>query len=146
MLFSLPFFGATVFDLIASFLEPALTIARGLSLMLAFLLACSSGPSARAQESAIAGDPQRGAELIQRYGCGACHTIPGITGANGLVGPPLTMMGRRIYIAGVLRNTPDNMMRWIRDPQKIVPGNAMPEMGITEAEARDLAAFLETLR
>jgi cytochrome c1 len=127
-------------------LKLALTIARGLSLMLAFAFVCSSGPSARAQESAIAGDPKRGAALIQRYGCGACHTIPGITGANGLVGPPLTMMGRRIYIAGVLRNTPDNMMRWIRDPQKIVPGNAMPEMGITEAEARDLAAFLETLR
>ena len=56
------------------------------------------------------------------------------------------MLGRRIYIAGVLRNTPDNLTRWIRDPQKIVPGNAMPDMGITEPEARDLAAFLQTLR
>ena len=127
-------------------LKVALTIAWGLSLMLAFVFGCLSAPSARAQGSGIAGDPKRGAALIERYGCGACHTIPGINGANGLVGPPLNMMGRRIYIAGVLRNTPDNMMRWIRDPQKIVPGNAMPEMGITEAEARDLAAFLETLR
>ena len=96
--------------------------------------------------AAMFGDPKHGIALIKENGCGTCHVIPGIEGADGLVGPPLNMMGRRIYIAGVLRNTPDNMMRWIRDPQKIVPGNAMPEMGITEAEARDLAAFLETLR
>jgi cytochrome c2 len=102
--------------------------------------------TAQAQENPTGGDPKRGAALIQRYGCGTCHTIPGITGADGVVGPPLTMVGRRIYIAGVLRNTPDNLTRWIRDPQKIVPGNAMPDMGITEPEARDLAAFLQTLR
>ena len=87
-------------------LKVALTIARGLSLMLALVFGCLSAPSARAQGSGIAGDPKRGAALIERYGCGACHTIPGINGANGLVGPPLNMMGRRIYIAGVLRNTP----------------------------------------
>jgi len=102
--------------------------------------------TAQAQESPTGGDAKRGAALIQRYGCGTCHTIPGITGADGVVGPPLAMLGRRIYIAGVLRNTPDNLTRWIRDPQKIVPGNAMPDMGITEPEARDLAAFLQTLR
>jgi cytochrome c2 len=83
---------------------------------------------------------------MRRYGCVSCHTIPGVRGADALVGPPLAGIASRAYIGGVLPNSPDNMMRWIREPQKIVPGNAMPEMGITEAEARDLAAFLETLR
>lgn len=92
------------------------------------------------------GDARRGAALTGRYGCGACHVIPGIAEANGLVGPPLNKMGRRVYIAGVLRNSPDNMMIWLQDPQRIVPGNAMPNMGIRPDEARDLTAYLYTLR
>jgi cytochrome c1 len=56
------------------------------------------------------------------------------------------MMARRVYVAGLLRNTPDNMVRWISDPQSVVPGNAMPNMGITAAQARDITAYLYTLR
>lgn len=92
------------------------------------------------------GDIDKGEELIGVYGCGSCHEIPGVAGARGLVGPPLTRMGRRIFIAGVLRNTPENMVAWLRDPQKIVPGNAMPTMGLSEEQARDVAAYLENLR
>lgn len=92
------------------------------------------------------GDPQRGPKLITAFGCGGCHTVPGVRGANGNVGPPLTRFGDRTYIAGMLRNTPANLVRWIRDPQAVVPGNAMPNMGVTEAEARDIAAYLYTLR
>ncbi|MEZ0168665.1 cytochrome c oxidase assembly protein [Microvirga sp. TS319] len=92
------------------------------------------------------GDPGRGAVVIAQTGCGSCHTIPGITGANGLVGPPLTQMGRRIYVAGLLRNTPDNMVTWLRDPQVVVPGNAMPNMGLQDQQARDIAAYLYTLQ
>ena len=92
------------------------------------------------------GDAQRGAEWIAHFGCGGCHTIPGVQGANGNVGPPLIGIGERIYIAGMLRNTPAGLMRWIRTPQSVVPGNAMPDMGISDAQARDIAAYLYTLR
>ncbi len=92
------------------------------------------------------GDARRGPVLIAAFGCAACHTVPGVAGAHGNVGPPLTRFGKRVYIAGMLRNTPPNLVRWIRDPQSVVPGNAMPNMGITDAEARDIAAYLYTLR
>jgi cytochrome c2 len=92
------------------------------------------------------GDAQRGHALISRLGCAGCHTIPGIAGADGNVGPPLTRIGDRIFIAGVLRNTPENLVHWVQHPQSVVPGNAMPEMGITEAQARDIASYLYTLR
>lgn len=92
------------------------------------------------------GDRARGAATIRAYGCGACHTIPGVLNANGLVGPPLTQMGRRIYIAGLLRNTPGNMIAWIRNPQRFVPGVVMPDMDVTAKDARDITAYLESLR
>jgi cytochrome c2 len=63
-----------------------------------------------------------------------------------MVGPPLVSWRRRIYVAGVLRNTPDNLQRWIEHPQQIVPNNAMPEMGISARQAQDIAAYLYTLR
>ena len=91
------------------------------------------------------GDPERGAVLIDQTGCGSCHMIPGVDGATGLVGPPLDHMGKRIFIAGLLRNTPANMVTWLLDPQQIVPGNAMPDMGLSEAQARDITAYLYTL-
>ena len=92
------------------------------------------------------GDAGRGAQLIAQYGCGGCHIVPGIGGADGLVGPPLTKMARRVYIAGLLRNSPDNLAAWIENPQAIVPGNAMPAMGINNQQARDIVAYLYTLR
>lgn len=92
------------------------------------------------------GHPRRGVALIERNGCGSCHIIPGVDGAEGLVGPPLIKIGRRVYIAGVLRNKPDNLITWLRSPQKVVPGNAMPDMGLSEQDARDIAAYLYTLQ
>ncbi|MBP1150350.1 MULTISPECIES: c-type cytochrome [Methylocaldum] len=96
--------------------------------------------------SVAGGDPAQGREAISRYGCGSCHVIPGIEGANGLVGPPLSGIASRVYIAGVLTNTPENLMRWIQDPPAIDPLTAMPNTGVTEADARHLASFLYTLR
>ena len=90
--------------------------------------------------------PERGPALIRAYGCAACHTVPGVDGAAGNVGPPLTRFGDRTFIAGMLHNQPGNLMRWIRDPQGVVPGNAMPDMGVGEQDARDIAADLYTLR
>ena len=92
------------------------------------------------------GDAKRGADLVKNYHCGGCHDIPGIAGADGNVGPPLHRIGTRTYIAGFLQNSPDNMAFWIQDPQKVLPGNAMPQMGIPPDQARDIAAFLYTLK
>jgi cytochrome c len=88
------------------------------------------------------GDPARGAEVIARAGCGACHEIGGVPGARGLVGPPLNNMSGRVYVAGRLTNTPEHLTQWIRNPQSVDPLTAMPSVGLTDAEARDVVAFL----
>lgn len=92
------------------------------------------------------GDVRRGKSLVQAMGCAHCHTIPGVPHADGNVGPPLIKFADRTFIAGMLRNEPANLQQWLRHPQQVVPGNAMPEMGIDEQQARDIAAFLYTLR
>ena len=92
------------------------------------------------------GDPERGGELIRAYGCPSCHLIPGIEGADGLVGPPLVHWRDRVYIAGRVANTPENLVRWIMDPQAIDERTAMPDMGIGERDARDVAAYLFSIR
>ena len=92
------------------------------------------------------GDPARGKTAITRYGCAACHQIRGVIGAQGLVGPPLEGVARRAYIGGVLGNSPDNMIRWVQNPQAVDQKTAMPNLGVTDADARDIAAYLYTLR
>ena len=92
------------------------------------------------------GDPEKGIAAIGRYGCGSCHDIPGIRSARGTVGPPLGRIAVRTYLAGRLSNTPTNMMRWIQHPQDIERGTAMPATGVTDDDARDITAFLYTLR
>lgn len=92
------------------------------------------------------GDPVRGRQALIDYGCGACHTIPGVPAADATVGPPLNDWADRRYIAGTLTNEPENLIEWIRFPQSIEPGTAMPDMGVAEAEARDMSAYLYTLR
>ena len=91
------------------------------------------------------GDPDRGKVAIRRYGCGTCHKIPGIHGANGSVGPDLDGIGTRAYVAGILPNTPDDLIRWIRYPQNIDPRKAMPNLGVQDKDARDMAAYLYSL-
>lgn len=91
------------------------------------------------------GDPARGARLIGELGCGSCHSVPGVRDAHGLVGPPLDHFGSRAYIAGELVNSGANLQRWIRDPQSVEPSTAMPNLGVSEIDARDIAAYLLTL-
>jgi len=91
------------------------------------------------------GDPVHGRELAQNKGCTGCHQIPGTTGAQGNVGPPLTRIATRVFVGGVLLNTPDNMRQWLLDPPRIDPKSAMPNVGLSDQEARDLAAYLYTL-
>ena len=124
------------------------------SLLAAFALgACDGWPgvvmkSADAESAArlTGGDPQIGKQIIAQVGCGHCHTIEGVRGARGLVGPPLNGIARRVYIAGVLPNTPDNMVRWIYDPPAVDSLTAMPKVGVTAHQARHIAAYLYTLR
>lgn len=115
--------------------------AAGLSL----LLLAGTGPSRAGDKPFENTSAEKGAKIITKAGCGACHIIPGIGTANGLVGPPLIHFSRRIFIAGLLRNTPDNLVTWLRNPQKIVPGNAMPDMGLSKAEAQAITDYLYTL-
>lgn len=97
-------------------------------------------------QPAMSGNPAAGKALIQSYGCGSCHIIPGIRTARGMVGPPLLYFSRRTIIAGELPNTPANLEAWIRNPVAIEPGTAMPNLGVTDSQAHDMAAYLYTLR
>lgn len=123
---------------------------RSATLLLALSLApplcsCSEDVGSSAAETA-GGSIRRGQAAVRRYGCASCHTIPGIEGADALVGPPLDRVASRSYIAGVLVNTPENLVRWVRNPPKVDPLTAMPDLHVTEADALDIASFLATLR
>jgi cytochrome c len=112
-------------------------------------LLTSAGCDDATKRSAAAmtgGDPDRGGRLIQFYGCGSCHEIPGIRGADGLVGPPLARIAERSYVGGVIKNRPENMIRWIQNPPGIDPLTAMPNLHVTPADAQDIAGYLYTLR
>lgn len=123
---------------------------RGLGwLGLALAAACATAACQRSTAPTFAnfgGDPARGAVAIDRAACGSCHEIPGVSNANGMVGPPLDHMAERTMVAGLLPNTPANLVRWIQQPQSVVPGNAMPNATLTDQDARDVAAYLYTLR
>jgi cytochrome c1 len=92
------------------------------------------------------GDPAHGKLLLRQYACGSCHKIPGVADALGNVGPSLEAVGSRIYLAGMLPNTPANMVLWIQAPQQVDPLTAMPDLQVPEQHARDMTAYLHTLR
>jgi cytochrome c len=117
-----------------------------LALIFFALASCKGYSSRAAAEELTGGNAARGEALINRYGCGTCHTISGISGAQGQVGPPLTGIASRTYIAGVVENNPDNMLRWIQNPRGVDEKTAMPTLGVSEQEARDIASYLYTLK
>lgn len=114
--------------------------------MLAVALAGCDSRDVPSAHRVVGGDAAAGARLVAGHGCAACHVVPGQRWPRGQVGPSLAGFGGRGYIAGVLPNTPENLVRWLRDPPAIAPRTAMPDLGLNEAEARDIAAFLVTLR
>jgi cytochrome c len=113
---------------------------------LAIASACGESRVERDARALTGGDPRRGRSLVQTYGCGSCHRVPGVPGANGTVGPPLDGIASRSFVAGRLSNSPEALMRWVKHPRQVDPHTAMPEMGVSDRDARDLAAYLETLR
>jgi cytochrome c2 len=117
-----------------------------LGLLVITLSACSRRGAIEMSRQLTGGDAQVGEHLIYTYGCGSCHVIPGVAEANGTVGPSLQGFGSRYYIAGLLVNTPQNLFRWVSKPEEIDPGTAMPDLGVTERQARDIAAYLYTLQ
>ncbi|MDP9113538.1 MAG: c-type cytochrome [Acidobacteriota bacterium] len=112
-------------------------------LLLPLLLTAACGP--RTSEVSTGGNLAAGEDDLYRVGCGSCHTIPGIVGAHGKVGPSLEGIGNHSYVAGQLPNQPPNMEHWIQHPQSVHPNTLMPELGLTDAQSRDIAAYLYSL-
>ncbi len=127
--------------------RPAAVVAAAMvgTSLLGGCLGESSGRTARGI-SVQYGDAENGRRAVQAYGCGSCHSIPGVKGADGRVGPPLGGFGSRAFIAGELANTPDNLVRWLMHPRDVEPGTAMPDLGVSEQDARDITAYLEGLQ
>jgi cytochrome c2 len=107
---------------------------------------CGIQPTSSATLQDSSGNPDHGKAAMERYGCGSCHNIPGVADAVGEVGPPLGGIAQRRIIGGYLANTPSNMAHWLQDPQGVAPGNAMPNMGVTDQDAQDMTAYLSTLK
>lgn len=110
-----------------------------LLLLASAALGCGEGKRVASIEG---GRPERGKLAILNYGCTACHAIPGVPGHGASVGPPLSHMAQQAYVAGVLPNTPDNLVRWLQDPPRVDPRTVMPNLGLSEAQATDIAAYL----
>ncbi len=101
------------------------------------LTGCSEAPATNVE---------RGRRLLSQYHCGTCHVIPGVNGANGTFAVPLESFGLRSYIAGHIPNSEEHLVRWVMEPASLIPGTLMPNMGVTPADARDIAAYLLQLR
>jgi cytochrome c2 len=110
-------------------------------LLLLMLVGCGLLPMA----VPTGGDSAAGRQELYRLGCGSCHNIPGIVGAHGKVGPSLEGIAGHSYVAGQLPNQPPNMERWIQHPHSVHPDSLMPELGLTDTQSRDIAAYLYLL-
>ena len=123
-----------------------LPIKIGLAVAGLLIVAACGGPTKSSAQGLTGGDPTRGAQRIPHYGCGACHSIPGIPGAHGIVGPPLAGIGGRMYVGGVLANSSENAVRWVQDPRSINPKTAMPTLGVNSRDANDIVTYLYSLK
>lgn len=86
------------------------------------------------------------AKILNARGCVACHYIPGIPEAKGTVGPSLKNLKNRPRLAGgVLKNTPENLRDWLKNPKKIKENTMMPDLGLDDGEIEILMKFFDTL-
>lgn len=115
------------------------------ALLLALLLTGCGNGEPPPELRVVGGDAERGERSYVQFACGTCHSAPGVRGPRSKVGPPLEHFAQRSYIAGQFPNRPENLVRFLQDPPAMVPGTAMPDMGVGEQAARDIAAFLYTL-
>lgn len=115
---------------------------RFLLLLFPLVFACHREPA-----QPVRGNPERGKELITRYGCNVCHIAPGVPGSQGMLGPTLAGMASRPTVSdGKIPNTPENIARFIQSPSSMNPATSMPPLNVTPDDAQDLAAYLATLR
>jgi cytochrome c2 len=110
------------------------------------IVGCDHIQTDRSSSLHVSGNSERGQQLISTYGCGECHEVPGVKRARGRVGPPLSGFGNRSMIAGELVNSPENLTRWIRTPEAVRPNTAMPNLSVTQQDAKDIGSYLYTLR
>lgn len=89
------------------------------------------------------GDPERGRTLVVQYGCTSCHSIPDVPSVDDeSVAPALDDLAARDFLAGRIPNRTEELIAWLQNPQLIAPGTLMPDLGVTEDDAEDIAAFL----
>ena len=141
-------YAVAAFVLVARWLAPERRRALTVPLMLLAVLPLAScgKPAESAVDQRVGGSPTQGRQVIAAWGCGSCHTIPGVPRADGLVGPSLAGFGARAYVGGVLTNTPEHVVQWLMDPRAQSPRTAMPNLAVSESDARHMAAYLYTLR
>ncbi len=125
---------------------PRAALAAGSLAAALAILACDRESDDLSRRQLVDGNSDRGRQIVRAYGCTACHVIPGVAGPDARVGPPLRGIAGRMFIAGVLPNQPSSMVRWIRDPQGVDSLTAMPNLGVSDRDARDIASYLYTLR
>lgn len=123
-----------------------LQISLVLSIAAGLASGCTGGQSLQPYTVNAGGNAPRGKQVIAQYDCGSCHTIPGVPNAKGVFGPPLNFMARRTVIAGNFPNSSSTLVQWIMSPEEMKPKTAMPDLGLSEQQARDAAAYLYTLQ
>lgn len=111
-------------------------------LLCAALVLSGCGQPEESSDRDIAGDPDRGRQAILEYGCASCHATPDLPSVRNGIGPDLDGVADNVYIAGQIPNRPEELIRWIRNPQEMVPGSVMPNMGVTQEDAEDILAYL----
>ncbi len=124
-----------------------LTIFAGIhvrpSIFLAAALCCAlAGCGEKTVRPVEGGDAKLGKRLIEQYQCSSCHAIPGAAGASSNAGPGLEEFAKRSYIAGRIPNLTPNLVQWLVNPPAMKPGTMMPNLGVSEAEARHMAAYI----
>jgi cytochrome c len=123
-----------------------MTALRQLSLLSVLTLLACAHEDQRLAERISGGSVARGRAAFERYGCGTCHELEGQANAQGHVGPALHDFALQQALPGGLPNTAEALTRWLREPRTVEPRTTMPNLGVTERDARDLAAFLYTIR